>query len=89
MESNKIIESEASVTEAVKAALAHTGDPRLRQIVSAFVDHAHALIREVDLTEEEFDAGLRFLAAIGQANTDSHNEVVLAADVLGISTLVA
>lgn len=89
MESNKIIETEASVTEVVKAAMARTDDPRLKQIVNAFVDHAHALIREVDLTEEEFDLGLRFLAAIGKANTDAHNEVVLAADVLGISTLVA
>lgn len=89
MESGGIIDTEASVTNVVKAALAGTEDPRLKQIASAFVAHAHAFVREVDLTEEEFDAGLRLVAAIGQANTDLHNEVVLAADVLGISTLVA
>jgi catechol 1,2-dioxygenase len=89
MESRKIIDTEASVTPIVKAAMARTENARLKQIVEAFVEHAHALIREVNLTQEEFDAGLRFIGAIGQANTDAHNEVVLAADVLGISTLVA
>ncbi|MFD2274380.1 dioxygenase [Undibacterium arcticum] len=78
-----------SVTEVVKAALERTDGPRLKQIVTAFIEHAHALVREVNLTEEELHIGLRFIGAVGQANTDSHNEVVLAADVLGISTLVA
>jgi protocatechuate 3,4-dioxygenase beta subunit len=89
MVNNKIIDTEASVTEVTLAALANTADPRLKQIVGALVEHAHALIREVDLTEEELHAGLRFLGALGQANTDTHNEVILCADVLGISTLVA
>jgi protocatechuate 3,4-dioxygenase beta subunit len=89
MEDRKFIDTEASVTAIAKLAMAHTEDARLKQIIDAFVEHAHALVREVNLKQEEFDAGLRFIAAIGQANTESHNEVVLAADVLGISTLVA
>ncbi|HEY9281240.1 MAG TPA: dioxygenase [Eoetvoesiella sp.] len=89
MASNKIIENEAMLTEVVKEAFDRTGNPRLKEIVEAFVDHAHAFVREINLTEEEFDLGLRFIAAIGQANTDVHNEAVLAADVLGISTLVS
>jgi catechol 1,2-dioxygenase len=66
-----------------------TPNPRLRQIIQALVQHSHALIREVDLTEPEFQAGLKFLVDIGQQTNDHHNEVVLAADVLGLSTLVA
>jgi len=89
MGSDRIIDTEASVTEVVKAALGRTGNPRLKEILSAFVEHAHAFVRDANLTDQEFHAGLRFLAAIGQANTDTHNEAVLAADVLGISTLVA
>lgn len=89
MGNRRIIDTEASVTAIALAALANTPDARLKQIVGALVEHAHALIREVDLTEEELHAGLRFLGALGQANTDTHNEVILCADVLGISTLVA
>lgn len=84
-----IIHDEASVTTVVHAAMAATTDPRLRQIIRALVDHSHALIREVDLTEAEFETALKFLAEIGQQTNDHHNEVVLAADVLGLSTLVA
>jgi protocatechuate 3,4-dioxygenase beta subunit len=89
MPQSKLIASEADVTEITRAAMANTLNPRLRQIMDAFVRHAHDFVREVNLTEEEFEYGLRFLACIGQANTDLHNEVTLAADVLGISTLVA
>jgi catechol 1,2-dioxygenase len=84
-----IIDGEASVTAVVHAAMAATPDPRLRQIIRAVVEHSHALIREVDLTEDEFATALKFLVDIGQQTNDHHNEVVLAADVLGLSTLVA
>lgn len=88
-EGGSVIDTEASVTNVVRAAMAGTENPRVKELVLSFVEHAHAFVRDVNLTEEEFDAGLRLIAAIGQANTDSHNEVVLAADVFGISTLVA
>jgi protocatechuate 3,4-dioxygenase beta subunit len=84
-----LIHDEASVTTVVHAAMAATADPRLRQIIRALVEHGHALIREVDLTQAEFDTALKFLVEIGQQTNDHHNEVVLAADVLGLSTLVA
>lgn len=89
MAQHKLIVNESDVTEVTLAAMAPTPDARLRQIMEAFVRHAHDFVRQVDLTEEEFEYGLQFLARIGQANTDLHNEVTLAADVLGISTLVA
>jgi protocatechuate 3,4-dioxygenase beta subunit len=84
-----IIHNEASVTAVVHAAMSATPDPRLRKIIRAIVEHSHDLIREVDLTEDEFETALKFLVAIGQQTNDHHNEVVLAADVLGLSTLVA
>ncbi|HTD04866.1 dioxygenase [Undibacterium sp.] len=84
-----IIDSEASLTDIVLKAMQKTPNPRMRQIMEAVVIHAHALVRELDLTEEEFNTALQFITQIGQATNDSHNEVVLAADVLGISTLVA
>ena len=34
---------------------------RLREITSSFVRHMHAFVREVRLTEEEFELGVDFL----------------------------
>lgn len=84
-----IIDNEAQVTGVVKAAMAGADSARFRRIMDALVVHAHAFVREVELTEEEFERGLQFIVGIGQATSAKKNEVVLTADVLGISTLVA
>jgi catechol 1,2-dioxygenase len=89
MNTDHIIGGEASITPIALAAMAQTGNPRLRRIMASFVEHIHAFIRDVDLTEAEFEQAVRFLVGIGQHTNDCHNEVILAADVLGISTLVA
>lgn len=83
-----LIDDVDSVTRLVKLAMARNDDARSRQIIDAFVEHAHAFLREVRLTDQEFEQGLQFIGEVGQANTASHNEVVLASDVLGLSTLV-
>ena len=83
-----IIDNQADLTLAVEQAMAHTPDARLREIMAALVRHAHAFIREVRPNEEEFEKGIDFLVGIGQATGATKNEVVLAADILGISTLV-
>lgn len=83
-----ILEHESQVTEAVLRDNAATPNARLREIVASFVRHAHAFLRETKPTEEEFAEGLRFFAALGQKTTATHNEVVLGADVFGLSTLV-
>ena len=83
-----IIENQASVTEAVTEAFGRTADPRVREILVALVRHLHGFIREVRLTEREFQEATRLIAAMGQRTTDSHNEVVLMAGSLGVSALV-
>ena len=83
-----IIENQASVTAAVVEAFGRTADPRLREILLALVRHLHGFIREVRLTEREFQEATRLIAAMGQKTTDSHNEVVLMAGSLGVSALV-
>lgn len=76
------------MTPFVLAAMAGTADPRLHEITTALVRHLHAFVREVRPTEAEYEAGLRILNAIGKASDDSHNEAVLYADCLGLSTLI-
>jgi protocatechuate 3,4-dioxygenase beta subunit len=83
-----IIENQAMVTDAVVEAVSRTEDPRLREILLALVRHLHGFVREVRLTEREFQEAARLVAAMGQKTTASHNEVVLMAGSLGVSALV-
>jgi catechol 1,2-dioxygenase len=83
-----IIEKQEDVTEAVLAEMHRTPNPRAKEILSALVRHLHAFIREVRLTEREFQEGIRLVNAIGQKTTPSHNEAMLIAGALGVSNLV-
>lgn len=83
-----IIKDQNDVTAAVLSEIERAPDPRFREILSAFVRHLHDFAREVRLTEEEFRRACAYVAALGQHTNDSHNEVVLAAGSLGLSSLV-
>jgi len=84
-----IVTTPESVLQITLQAMERTPDPRLRSVMAALTRHLHAFVREVELTEDEFERALEFLVAIGQASGETKNEVVLAADLLGVSTLVA
>jgi catechol 1,2-dioxygenase len=63
-------------------------NPRLKEIMEAAVRHLHAFVREVDLTRDEWFAGIQFLTATGQWCSDTRQEWILMSDTLGVSTLV-
>jgi catechol 1,2-dioxygenase len=83
-----IVENHEQLTAAVLEVMGHTPDPRLREIMTALVRHLHDFVRDVHLTEAEFQTATGFLVALGQQTTDQHNEAVLMAGSLGISALV-
>jgi protocatechuate 3,4-dioxygenase beta subunit len=83
-----IIENQTEVTDAVLEAFSRADQPRLREILLSLVRHLHGFVREVRLTEREFQEAARIVAALGQKTTASHNEVVLMAGSLGLSALV-
>jgi catechol 1,2-dioxygenase len=83
-----IIKSLDDVTRDALAAMTRTDDPRLREILTALVGRLHAFVREVRLTEAEFRAATGVINQIGRLSTDSHNEAVLMAGSLGVSSLV-
>src|SRR5437016_12036362 len=87
--SHGIPASEHDLTDIVIRAMGQSADARSREVLASLVRHAHAFIRETRLTEAEFERGLEFVKGIGQECSATKNEVVLAADVLGFSTLVA
>jgi protocatechuate 3,4-dioxygenase beta subunit len=83
-----IIQDESQLTEVVRAAMADTPNARLRQVMDTLVRYLHNFVREVRPTDEEWERALAFVTALGQKTHDSHNETILAADILGLSTLV-
>lgn len=83
-----MIASEQDVTPAVLAVMARTRDPRLREIMVSLVTHLHGFVRDVRLTEDEFRDATALLNEIGRQTTDTHNEAVLMAGSLGVSSLV-
>ena len=83
-----IIERHEDVTKAALAVMEQTTDPRLREIMVSLVSHLHAFVREVGLTEREFRQATAVLNELGQATTATHNEAVLMAGSLGVSSLV-
>jgi hydroxyquinol 1,2-dioxygenase len=83
-----IIRNQDDVTKDVLNELARAANPRLREVMSALVRHLHAFAREVQLTEDEFREGAAIVAELGKRTNLSHNEVILMAGSLGLSTLV-
>jgi protocatechuate 3,4-dioxygenase beta subunit len=83
-----IIENQATVTDAVVEAVYRVEDARLREILLALVRHLHGFVREVRPTEREFQQAAGIIVAMGLKTTASHNEVVLMAGSLGLSSLV-
>src|SRR5260370_10717729 len=83
-----IIERQQDVTVAAASVMERTSDPRLREIMLSLVKHLHGFVRDVRLTEAEFRDAAAILAELGKLSTDTHNEVILMAGSLGVSSLV-
>lgn len=60
-------------------------DDRLRQLMQALVRHLHAFVREVRLTEEEWNRAIEFLTRVGNITDDHRQEFILLSDIFGIS----
>jgi hydroxyquinol 1,2-dioxygenase len=80
--------TESELADAVIARMGEVKDPRFKQILASLVKHLHAFAREVELTEEEWFEGIKFLTAVGQKCDDRRQEFILLSDILGLSSLV-
>src|SRR5690348_18238267 len=80
--------NEDTLTDAVVSRLKKTKNPRLREIMQSAVKHLHAFAREVNLTEEEWFEGIKFLTAVGQKCDDKRQEFILLSDILGLSMMI-
>jgi len=77
-----------AITAAALASFDSTPDPRLREIMRSLVQHLHAFITDVQLTEEEWSTAIAVLTATGHITDDKRQEFILWSDVLGASMLV-
>jgi hydroxyquinol 1,2-dioxygenase len=80
--------TEHNLTDAVLAKLEGATDARFKEIMTSLIRHLHAFVREVELTEAEWFAGIQFLTATGQKCDDKRQEYILLSDTLGVSMLV-
>jgi hydroxyquinol 1,2-dioxygenase len=79
---------ENTITDAVLEQMSSTRDARLKQVMASLVQHLHAFAREVDLSPDEWLAGIRFLTEVGQKCTPFRQEFILLSDTLGVSSMV-
>jgi hydroxyquinol 1,2-dioxygenase len=63
-------------------------DCRTGTVLASAVKHLHAFVEEVQLTREEWMAGIEFLTAVGKRCDDVRQEFILLSDILGVSMLV-
>ncbi|MCY1159478.1 MAG: hydroxyquinol 1,2-dioxygenase [Citricoccus sp.] len=76
---------EETLTANVLRSFEDCQDPRLKQLMQGLVKHLHAFIRDVRLTEEEWNKAIEFLTAVGHITDDRRQEFILLSDVLGAS----
>jgi protocatechuate 3,4-dioxygenase beta subunit len=80
--------SAPALTEQVVASASACDDARLRFVFERLVRHLHAFVEEVQLTPEEWLAGVQFLTATGHKCDDRRQEFMMLSDTLGVTSLV-
>src|SRR5258706_4451628 len=76
--------TEEQLTRNVLDSMAHTSNPRLKEVMTSLIHHLHAFIREVELTEEEWMSGIQFLTRTGQMCDEKRQEFILLSDTMGV-----
>ncbi|MDQ1178618.1 dioxygenase [Rhodococcus sp. SORGH_AS_0301] len=76
---------EEDVTERVLRSFDGCANPRLRHVMTSLARHLHAFLRDVRLTEEEWEQAIAFLTEVGHITNDERQEFVLLSDTLGAS----
>ena len=76
---------EEELVRTVQASFENTPDGRLKEIMQSLVQHLHNFVRDVRLSEREWEQAIEFLTAVGHITDERRQEFVLLSDVLGIS----
>ena len=80
--------TEKNSVETVNGRTGPNADPRLAHVMASLVRHLHNFVREVEVTQDEWEIGIDFLTRTGQICTHERQEFILLSDTLGVSMLV-
>src|SRR5215472_11957912 len=80
--------ADEDLTRAVLATFDHCKSERFQEVMRSLVQHLHAFVTDVQLTEGEWFKGIDFLTRTGHITDDKRQEFILLSDVLGVSMLV-
>ena len=76
------------ITNSALARMSASPNPRLKHIIRSLIKHLHAFARDVELTPDEWFAGIQFLTDVGHITDDKRQEFILLSDTLGLSAVV-
>lgn len=76
---------EETLLNRVVASFDKTDDPRLKFLLQRLTVHLHNFVREVRLTQDEWETAIDFLTKVGHITDDKRQEFVLLSDTLGVS----
>ncbi|KAK0387825.1 hypothetical protein NLU13_4070 [Sarocladium strictum] len=62
--------------------------PRMREVMSVFIQHIHDFARETNLTVDEWMSAVQMINWAGQMSNDKRNEGQLMCDIIGLESLV-
>ncbi|GLR77443.1 intradiol ring-cleavage dioxygenase (plasmid) [Azospirillum oryzae] len=79
---------EETSADVVNARMGDAADPRLKQILAVLTKHLHAAIKEIEPTQDEWFAAIKFLTDTGHMCNSWRQEFILLSDVLGVTMLV-
>jgi catechol 1,2-dioxygenase len=80
-----------ALTKKALTAYSRLENTRLRELMAGLIQHLHAFVKEVRLTDQEFETAWTLMAEMSKFTTlsgDERNEFLLFCDVIGISQLV-
>jgi protocatechuate 3,4-dioxygenase beta subunit len=80
--------TESGSVDAVNARMGEEADARLKAVMGSLVKHLHAFIKDVHLTQREWEVAIDFLTRTGQICSEERQEFILLSDTLGVSMLV-
>ncbi len=77
-----------NLTQTVRQSFGLLPNARTKYLIENLVQHLHAFALEMQLTHDEWRAGLSFLHDAAKITNDSRSEFALASDIFGLSSLV-
>ena len=80
--------AEDQITQTALQRVEESAEGRMRDIMLSLTRHLHGFIREIEPTEEEWLAAIRFLTETGQKCDERRQEFILLSDTLGASMLI-